>query len=107
MFCVLGNGYTRSNLSFLFSLRNKENLAPFIANVKPAGYEQYAIYCDPNHGPFFGGGPDVNISNNANGNQGCYSGFGNSYQPPPGTAQADSILAGSRNFTPTEIEVFI
>jgi hypothetical protein len=49
----------------------------------------------------------VNISNNANGNQGCYSGFGNSYQPPPGTAQADSILAGSRNFTPSEIEVFI
>jgi hypothetical protein len=91
-------------LSFLFSLRNKKNLAPFIANVKP-GRVQYAIYCNPNYGPTFGGGNDVHISDNANGNQESYSNFGHSYQPPPGTA--DSVLAGSYNFTPTEIEVFI
>jgi hypothetical protein len=93
-------------LSFLFSLRNKENLAPFIANVK-GGCEQYAVYCRPNYGPSFGGGHDVYINNNANGNQGSYSNFCHSYQPPPGTAQANSLLDGSYYFTPTEIEVFI
>ena len=107
MSCVLGNlGWTHSNLSFLFSLRNKENLAPFIANVVP-GHEQYAVFCNPSYGPTFGGGHDLHISNNANGNQGSYSLFGNHYQRPPGTVEANSLLAGSRNFTPTEIEVFI
>ena len=107
MFCVLGNhGYTRSNLSFLFSLRNKEKLAPFIANVKP-GNVQHAVCCEATYGPTFGGGHDLHISNNANGNQGSYSGFGNSYQPPAGRPRANSLLAGSYNFTPTEIEVFI
>jgi hypothetical protein len=104
--CVGNGSYTHSKLSFLFSLRNKENLAPFIANVIP-GYEQYAVYCKPRYGPSFGGGHDLHISNFANGNQGSYSGFDNSYQPPPGTVEANSLLAGSRNFTPTEIEVFI
>jgi hypothetical protein len=107
LFCVLGdNAWKPSNLSFLFSLRNKENLAPFIANVKP-GKEQFAIRCYPNHGPSFGGGHDLHINHKANGNQESYSNFGKSYQPPPGTAQDDSLLAGSRSFTPTEIEVFI
>ena len=109
VYCLcVGNGgsYTHSKLSFLFSLRNKENLAPFIANVIP-GHEQYAVCCEPSYGPTFGGGHDLHISNNANGNQGSHSGFGNSYQPPPGTVEATSLLAGSLYFTPTEIEVFI
>jgi hypothetical protein len=100
----IGNrGWIRSNSSFLFSLRNKENLAPFIANVIQ---EHDAIYCKSNYGPSFGGGHDVHISNNANDNQQSYSYF-NSYQPPTGTADANSLLAGSNKFTPTEIEVFI
>jgi hypothetical protein len=106
MFCVLGIGYSRSNSSILFSLRNKKNLAPFIANAKP-GCEQHAIYCNPNYGPSFGGGHDVHICNNANSNQGSYSNYSYSYQPSAGTADSNSLLAGSRNFTPTEIEVFI
>jgi hypothetical protein len=71
------------------------------------GCEKRAIYCNPSYGPSFGSGHDLHISNNANGNQGSYSNFGRSYQPPPGTAQANYLLAGSYNFTPTEIEVFI
>ena len=101
-FCILGRGYKHSNLSFLFSLRNKENRAPFIANVIS---EQYAVYADPNHGPAFGGGHDVYISDNAAGNQGSYSNFGDSYRRPSRTD--NSLLAGSYHFTPTEIEVFI
>ena len=68
--------------------------------------EHDAIYCKSNYGPSFGGGHDVHISNNANDNQQSYSYF-NSYQPPTGTADANSLLAGSNKFTPTEIEVFI
>jgi hypothetical protein len=33
-----------SKSSFLFSLRNKDSLAPFIANIKQ-GQEQDAIFC--------------------------------------------------------------
>ena len=92
-------------MSFLFSLRNNENLPPFIAHVVP-GNEQYAIYCHPDYGPTFGGGHDVRIADNANGNQRSYSRFG-SYQVPPGTRTSNHLLAGSRSFTPTEIEVFM
>ena len=71
------------------------------------GHEQYVVYCKPSYGPSFGEGHDLHISNNANGNQESYTNFGHSYQPPPGTAQANSLLAGSYIFTPTEIEAFI
>ena len=71
------------------------------------GHEQYAVYCEPSYGPTFGGGHDLHIINNANGNQESYSNCSYSYQAPPGTAQANSLLAGSYNFTPTEIEAFI
>ena len=102
-FCVLGNGYKYSKLSFLFCLRNKKNRPPFIANVIS---QRYAIFADPNHGPAFGGGHDVYISDNAAGNQESYSNFGNSYRRPSGTENF-LLLAGSYNFTPTELEVFI
>ena len=92
-------------MSSLFSLRNNENLPPFIANVTP-GYEQYAIYCHPGYGPKFGGGHGVHIADNANGNQESYSNLGY-YQVPPGTRTSNALLAGSYNFTPTEIEVFL
>ena len=92
-------------MSFLFSLRNNENLAPFIANVRP-GNEQHAIYCRPGYGPTFGGGHDVHIADNANGNRNSCSHF-SSYQVPPGTKTSDTLLAGSYDFTPTDIEVFM
>jgi hypothetical protein len=69
-----------------------------------------AIVCHPSYGAIYGGGFDLHISNNANSNQSSYSNLGNTYQPPPGyqynTQQTQSLFAGSRNFTPTEIEVF-
>ena len=105
-FHVLGDrGWTRSNVSSLFSLRNNENLAPFIANVRP-GNEQYAVYCHPGYGPTFGGNHDIYIADNANGNRQSYSNLVY-YQVPPGTRKSDALLAGSYNFTPTEIEVFM
>ena len=108
---VLGGGvHKRSNSSFLFSLRNKNNLAPFIANIKQ-GLEQIpVIYCSSGYGPIFGGGNDLHICNNPQANQSSYSRFGHTYQLPPGyvydSEQARNLLAGQYHFLATEIEVF-
>ena len=104
----LGAGYKRSRLSFLFSLRNKDNLAPFFANIKKD--EQHnAIYCYYSYGPKFGEGSDLFISDNPQVNQSS-SDLGRTYELPPGyvhrSEKARNLLAGQFHFTTTEIEVF-
>ena len=98
----------QSNSSFLFSLRSKDNLAPFIANVKE-GQEQSAIFCYFGCGPNFGAGRDLCIYNNPNVNK-SYSKFGHTYQLPPDyvyqSEQAKNLLAGQFQFVTTEIEIF-
>lgn len=107
MFYILGgHGWTRSSATFLFSLRNNDYLAPFIANII-YGKELYAIYCHPGCGPTFGGGHELYISDNANSNQQSYSNLVGYYESPPGTRVPNTLLAGSYNFTPTEIETFV
>ena len=87
---------------------NKDNLAPFIANIKQ-GQEEDAICCHSGCGPIFGAGHDLRICNNPQTNQ-SHSNFGHTYQPPPGyvygSEQANNLLAGQYNFLTTEIEVF-
>ena len=104
-----GNGYKNSNSSFLFSLRNKDGLVPFIANIKQ-GLEQHAIYCNSSFGPTFGGGFDLYICNNSHQVLQSYSNFGYSYQLPTGyvygSGQAKNLLTGQYQFLTTEIEVF-
>ena len=103
-----GNSYQNSCSSFLFSLRNKDGLAPFIANIKQ-GHEGCAVYSYSSYGPTFGGGHDLHICNNPQANQ-SYSRFGYSYQLPSGyitdSKQANNPLAGQFQFLTTEIEVF-
>jgi hypothetical protein len=74
------------------------------------GKNDHAIYCHPSYGATFDGRHGLHISNNANSNQSSYSNLGYTYQPPPGyqygTQQTQSLFAGNRQFTPTEIEVF-
>ena len=74
------------------------------------GKNGYAIICNPSYGAIFGRGHDLIIYNNANANQHSNSNLGNTYQSPAGyqqgTPQTNSLFAGSRNFTPTEVEVF-
>jgi hypothetical protein len=97
-------------LSFLFSLRNKDNHAPFISNMKEGQGQQNAIYCHSSYGPSFGGGHDLHICNNPQVNQQSYSNFGNTYQPPTGyvccSEHANNLLASQYKFLATEIEVF-
>jgi len=67
-----------------------------------------AIYRRLSYGPTFGGGFDIYIANNANSNTNSFSDFGesNDYSVPSGVQNKYTILAGSRNFTPEEVEVF-
>jgi hypothetical protein len=100
-----------SEQSFLFSLRNKDNLPPFKCPIYK--HKHYgAIVCGHHYGASFGGliASDLVISDKANTNRRSFSDLGDIYQPPPGyqygTPQTKALLAGSENFTPTEIEVF-
>ena len=90
--------------SFMFSLRNKENLPPFKA---PLRYENIpcAISAWPSYGPTFGGGYDLHISNNAS-NTDSFTNFKAYYKAPSGVSDRKTILAGTLNFTPSEVEVF-
>jgi hypothetical protein len=92
--------------AFLFSLTNGDN-RPLKIKIDP-NQRQYAIYCDSEYGPLFGGGHDICIANNANTTMGSYSDLGYTYKHPRyanGTNEAQTILAGTEYFQLDEIEV--
>ena len=66
--------------------------------------------CSRAFGATFGFDHDLFISSNANRNQYSCTNLGKSYRSPdgyePNTPQTIALLAGSYQFTPTEIEVF-
>ena len=66
----------------------------------------YAIYMSSGSGPTFGGGFDIGIYNNANSNTNSHTNFGYSYSVPSEVQDKKTILAGTYNFTPDEVEVF-
>ena len=99
------NEYAATSKSFIFSLVDKEGLAPFRSMVKQAK-SSYAIHSGSGHGPFFGGGYDIYIADNANQNNNSHTNFGHSYSPPNGVTDRSTILAGTRLFSPDEVEVF-
>ena len=102
-----GGSYSYSAQSFIFSLKNKDNLDPFKVLVKNL---ENGIYGNNDYGPTFGAGHDIHISNNANGNRNSYNNLGHSYVQPPGYTQGSSeirnLFAGSYKFQPNEVEVF-
>ena len=99
------NKYVATSKSFIFSLVDKEGLAPFKSMVKHARSSN-AIYCGSSHGPIFGSGFDIFITNNANQNTNSYTYFGHTYSLPNGVTDRRTILAGTYNFSPDEVEVF-
>ena len=103
-YVITGSGSKQAPGSFIFSLRNKENLPPFKASLKNQN-TPYAIYTYNSYGPTFGFGHDIYISNDAASNTNSYAIF-DSYQAPSGVSNANTILAGTRNFQPSEVEVF-
>ena len=98
------NRYGYSSNTFIFSLINKEGLAPFKSMVKSP---KQAIYKHEGCGPTFGGGHDIYISNNANSNTTSHTNFHKAYYHIPSRVQNRlTILAGSYKFKPDEVEVF-
>ena len=86
-------GYGSTSNAFIFSLINKEGLAPFKSMVK---YPSNAIYRHSSYGPTFGGGFAFHISNNANSNTNSYTNFHSSYYSvPSGVQDRRTILAGT------------
>ena len=65
-----------------------------------------AIYTRTYLGPTFGNGYDISVANNASYNTKSYARFGVAYQLPSKVQNRETVLAGSLNFTPDEVEVF-
>ena len=107
-----GSGYRYDSNAFLFSLVNKPGWVPvkLPQTGKDSSNRRYSIYDDRSYGPTLGGGFDINISNYASSNRNSYSNLGWTYSPPSGYSYgstfAETFLAGSKNFTPDEVETF-
>ena len=97
--------FTSAPGSFLYSLRNNDDLGPFKAPLKNEN-DAYAILRRNSNGPCF---YDMWIKDNAGLTNDSYEDLGGSYQPPPGYTfrepNTTSLLAGSKFFTPSEVEV--
>ena len=89
-----------SEEAFLFSMVNPRGLAP-CKMLLNSGNMQYAIYCNSNAGPSFGGGSDLYISNDANSS---YSNLGHTYQLPKG--YESTSFTGADKFIVTDYELF-
>jgi hypothetical protein len=94
--------------SFMFSLRNNDNLEPFYAPLRDQK-DPGAIRIERLKGPIFGSGHDLEIGNYGGSNTNSFADFGSSYQSPSGytfkQSNTQSLLAASFRFRPSEVEV--
>ena len=97
--------YSTAPGSFLFGFGHGKS---FKAPLKDSN-DVLAIYRYSWYGPTFGDGHDLYIADNAGSNAHSYTNFGSTYQAPQGypygAANTSSLLAGSKYFTPSEVEV--
>ena len=102
---VLGcHGYVSCHQAFLFSFVNPSGLVPTKFSLI-SGRETSAMFCDPSHGPVFGGiGNDLSLSDGAHSNTN-ESYLGSTYQLPLGQPY-QSFFTGVNKFTVTDYEVF-
>merc|ERR1711915_682003 len=100
--------YANDVHGWLFTLKNKYNLAPTM--MRQYKYPQNCYYNHNGYGPTFGGGHDLYIANDAGHNRNSYTNLGHTYLPPSGFtyghSNAKDLLAGTCNFTPLRYEVF-
>ena len=100
--------YTSAPASFLFSLRNNDDLPPFKCPLKDAK-DGYAIYRKKQNGPTFGRGHDLYISHLSYWNGDSMADIGLTYEAPHGYTNGHtntrSLLAGKVLFSPNQVEV--
>ena len=87
--------------AFIFSISNKEELDPFVSEVRRP---DRAIYRGSWYGPVFG--DDIIIANNANSNSLSLARLYWYYPAPAAVQNPFTILAGTLRFSPDEVEVF-
>ena len=101
----IDHSWTSAPGSFLFSLRNHDDLKPFKAPLKKDDIA--AIYRARENGPDFGF--DFFICNNAASILYSSTDFGKAFQLPSGytynQTNTKALLAGSYYFSPAEVEV--
>ena len=93
-------GYTRK--AFIFSISNKEELGPFVSEVRRP---DMAILRRPWYGPHFGY-DDIYIDDNASSDSQSFARLGRYYPAPAAVQDPNTILAGTFHFSPDEVEVF-
>lgn len=91
-----------SNRTFIFSLTNTRGSSPTKFPQKDASH---SIYSYASRGPTFGGGHDINIADSSNSNTSSYSNFPHTFDAQ-NISDPNTYLAGSYNFTVSDIEVF-
>ena len=95
--------YASTSKAFIFSLHNKEKLAPFKSMVRKPNR---AIYRYMYYGPTFGT-EDLLIDKNGNTrDEATKTDFGIDYFLPENVNNRTTILAGVYQFHPDEVEVF-
>ncbi len=103
-YCVT-DSWTAAPGSFLFSLRNNDDLLPFKSPLKDEE-ETTAIKRRSTYGPTFGSPHDLSILPK---NDQSQVHFGSNYQLPTGytyfNSDTKSLIAGSKEFTPAEVQV--
>ena len=92
-------GFTRK--AFIFSISNKEELDPFVSEVRRP---DRAIYRASWSGPCFGN--DMYITTYANSGSYSFARLGGCYPVPAAVQDPITILAGTLSFSPDEVEVF-
>ena len=106
------NKYQYDSKAFLFSLVNRPGWAPvkLPQTGKYSSNRAHSVFFGSSHGPTFGVGHDIFISNSASSKSNSYSNLGWTYSPPSGHSYsstfAKTFLAGTLYFTPDEVETF-
>ena len=103
---ILGScAYSSASKAFVFSLYNVKGYNP--VKLKQYQNQQNAMYICSSHGPTFGVGHDIYISDDAKNNQHSNTECGQTYQDPTGySGENCRFFTGSYHFTPSDIEVF-
>ena len=96
-------GYAETPNAFIFSLNNYERLAPFVSKVMTEKKTR-AIHRDSYFGPKFGA--DLVIYLDAKNKKYSEARLGSRYSVPHGVHYPLTVLAGTRYFSPDEVEVF-
>ena len=89
--------------AFIFTLRNPHNIPPTKYTLINSG--SYSLYDHVSYLPTFGGGLDMQTSENCNENNSNYFKFPNTFRDTTGFA--GNTFTGNSNWRANEIEVFI